>query len=261
MDHSQVDPAFGTPADLRRLAAGGTWVADAVVNHVSAQGTWFRRWLAARPGGRGLVRHARRRHRHLGGHPPAHEPAAHRVHPGRRLGGRGVDDVLRRPGRPGLPRARRAAGHGRGAARLRRPRRPRPAPGRHRLRLEGPVDPVDQPARHPPARAAAARLPGRGRPRPGAGHRDQRAARGERRLPGPGRRARGPGGLPVRPAAAHAARVRHRRRAGRSSGGRASCGSRRPGRRTSTSSPATTASACARSRACCPRPRSTAWSR
>jgi len=46
MDHHQVDPAFGTTADLRRLAAGGTWVADAVVNHVSAEGTWFRRWLA-----------------------------------------------------------------------------------------------------------------------------------------------------------------------------------------------------------------------
>jgi len=50
MDHSQVDPAFGTTADLRRLAAGGTWVADAVVNHVSAQGTWLRRWLAVDPG-------------------------------------------------------------------------------------------------------------------------------------------------------------------------------------------------------------------
>ncbi len=49
MDHSQVDPAFGTAADVRRLAAGGTWVADAVVNHVSAQGTWFRRWLAGDP--------------------------------------------------------------------------------------------------------------------------------------------------------------------------------------------------------------------
>ncbi len=50
MDHRQVDPAFGTTADLRRLAAGGTWVADAVVNHVSAEGTWFRRWLAGDPG-------------------------------------------------------------------------------------------------------------------------------------------------------------------------------------------------------------------
>lgn len=49
MDHDQVDPAFGTTADVRRLAAGGTWVADAVVNHVSAQGTWFRRWLAGDP--------------------------------------------------------------------------------------------------------------------------------------------------------------------------------------------------------------------
>ena len=46
MDHSVVDPAYGTTEDLRRLASGGTWVADAVVNHVSAEGTWFRRWLA-----------------------------------------------------------------------------------------------------------------------------------------------------------------------------------------------------------------------
>jgi len=49
MDYSVVDPAYGTAEDLRRLAAGGTWVADAVVNHVSAQGTWFRRWLAEDP--------------------------------------------------------------------------------------------------------------------------------------------------------------------------------------------------------------------
>lgn len=49
MDHSVVDPAHGTASDVRRLAAGGTWVADAVVNHVSAQGTWFRRWLAGDP--------------------------------------------------------------------------------------------------------------------------------------------------------------------------------------------------------------------
>lgn len=49
MDYSVVDPAYGVAEDLRRLAAGGTWVADAVVNHVSAQGTWFRRWLAGDP--------------------------------------------------------------------------------------------------------------------------------------------------------------------------------------------------------------------
>lgn len=56
MDHSQVDPDYGSAADLRRLAAGGTWVADAVVNHVSAQGTWFRRWLAGDPGFHGFFR-------------------------------------------------------------------------------------------------------------------------------------------------------------------------------------------------------------
>ncbi|WP_336921305.1 alpha-amylase family glycosyl hydrolase [Aquipuribacter sp. SD81] len=49
MDHSLVDPAHGTRQDVRRLAAGATWMADAVVNHVSAQGTWFRGWLAGDP--------------------------------------------------------------------------------------------------------------------------------------------------------------------------------------------------------------------
>ncbi|WP_380169194.1 alpha-amylase family glycosyl hydrolase [Jannaschia sp. R86511] len=49
MDYDVVDPAYGTAEDLRRLASGGTWMADAVVNHVSAQGTWFRRWLDCDP--------------------------------------------------------------------------------------------------------------------------------------------------------------------------------------------------------------------
>ena len=56
MDHSAVDPAYGSAEDLRRLAAGGTWVADAVVNHVSAQGTWFTRWLAGDPAVDGFFR-------------------------------------------------------------------------------------------------------------------------------------------------------------------------------------------------------------
>ncbi|MFT3851134.1 MAG: alpha-amylase family glycosyl hydrolase [Ilumatobacteraceae bacterium] len=45
-DHSLVDPAFGTWADLDTLAGQVTWMADAVVNHVSAQGRWFRWFLA-----------------------------------------------------------------------------------------------------------------------------------------------------------------------------------------------------------------------
>ena len=46
LDHAVVDPAFGSWADLSRLAGRTTWMADAVVNHTSAQGTWFRRFLA-----------------------------------------------------------------------------------------------------------------------------------------------------------------------------------------------------------------------
>ena len=46
LDHAVVDPAFGTWAELGRLAAHVTWMADAVVNHVSASGTWFRGFLA-----------------------------------------------------------------------------------------------------------------------------------------------------------------------------------------------------------------------
>lgn len=45
-DHSLVDPSFGTWADLDALAGQVTWMADAVVNHVSAQGRWFRWFLA-----------------------------------------------------------------------------------------------------------------------------------------------------------------------------------------------------------------------
>jgi glucosylglycerate phosphorylase len=56
MDHSVVDPAYGSASDVRRLAAGGTWVADAVVNHVSAQGRWFRGWLAGDPAYDGFFR-------------------------------------------------------------------------------------------------------------------------------------------------------------------------------------------------------------
>ncbi|MFC5382605.1 alpha-amylase family glycosyl hydrolase [Aquipuribacter nitratireducens] len=56
MDHAEVDPAYGSAQDVRRLAAGATWMADAVVNHVSAQGTWFTRWLAGDPAYAGFFR-------------------------------------------------------------------------------------------------------------------------------------------------------------------------------------------------------------
>lgn len=46
LDPDAVDPRFGTWDDVRRLAGGTTWVADFVVNHLSAGSEWFRRFLA-----------------------------------------------------------------------------------------------------------------------------------------------------------------------------------------------------------------------
>jgi glycosidase len=46
LDHAVVERAVGEWADLEHLAAHTTWMADAVVNHVSAQGMWFRHFLA-----------------------------------------------------------------------------------------------------------------------------------------------------------------------------------------------------------------------
>jgi glycosidase len=48
-DHAVVDPAVGTWADVDHHATGHRLVADAVINHVSAQGKWFRSHLAGEP--------------------------------------------------------------------------------------------------------------------------------------------------------------------------------------------------------------------
>lgn len=45
-DHAVVDPAFGDWSDVVDLGRRHRLMADAVVNHVSAQGAWFRSWLA-----------------------------------------------------------------------------------------------------------------------------------------------------------------------------------------------------------------------
>lgn len=45
-DHAVVDPAVGSWVDIEALAADTRLMADAVVNHVSARGTWFRAHLA-----------------------------------------------------------------------------------------------------------------------------------------------------------------------------------------------------------------------
>lgn len=46
IDPHAVDPAYGTWADIDRLAAQHAWMADAVVNHLSASSDWFCRFLA-----------------------------------------------------------------------------------------------------------------------------------------------------------------------------------------------------------------------
>ncbi len=48
-DYAAVDPAFGSWADLHDLATEGRMMADAVINHVSAEGTWFRSHLDGDP--------------------------------------------------------------------------------------------------------------------------------------------------------------------------------------------------------------------
>lgn len=49
MDYQAVDPAFGTWEDVRAFADDFDLMFDAVFNHASAQGAWFRRSLAGDP--------------------------------------------------------------------------------------------------------------------------------------------------------------------------------------------------------------------
>jgi len=56
MDYGAVDPAYGDWADVEALAGDVRWMADAVINHVSAQGDWFRRYLAGDPTRDGFFR-------------------------------------------------------------------------------------------------------------------------------------------------------------------------------------------------------------
>lgn len=48
-DYADVDPAVGSWSDVEALAGETRLMADAVVNHVSAEGTWFRAHLAGDP--------------------------------------------------------------------------------------------------------------------------------------------------------------------------------------------------------------------
>ena len=49
VDYGAVDPAFGTWDDVATLAAGRRFMADAVLNHMSAESDWFRSFLADEP--------------------------------------------------------------------------------------------------------------------------------------------------------------------------------------------------------------------
>ena len=55
-DFELIDPAFGSWDDLADLAATTDVMADAVVNHASAQGVWFRGFLAGDPDRHGFFR-------------------------------------------------------------------------------------------------------------------------------------------------------------------------------------------------------------
>lgn len=46
IDPHEIDPSFGTWADLHRLAGHAAWMADAVVNHLSSSSPWFAAFLA-----------------------------------------------------------------------------------------------------------------------------------------------------------------------------------------------------------------------
>lgn len=56
MDYATVDPAVGSWADVEALAGETRLMADAVVNHVSARGEWFRAHLAGDPALAGYFR-------------------------------------------------------------------------------------------------------------------------------------------------------------------------------------------------------------
>lgn len=49
-DFSTVHPAYGSWSDVEELAAANEVMADAVLNHASAEGVWFRRFLDREPG-------------------------------------------------------------------------------------------------------------------------------------------------------------------------------------------------------------------
>ena len=49
LDYAAVEPAFGTWDDIVELSGGRRFMADAVLNHMSAESDWFRSFLAGQP--------------------------------------------------------------------------------------------------------------------------------------------------------------------------------------------------------------------
>ena len=49
MDYTEVDPRYGGWEDVERIARHRRLMVDAVINHMSVEGTWFRRFLAGDP--------------------------------------------------------------------------------------------------------------------------------------------------------------------------------------------------------------------
>ncbi|MEN8237728.1 MAG: alpha-amylase family glycosyl hydrolase, partial [Actinomycetota bacterium] len=49
MDYVEIDEQYGTWADIEHIASHGNLMLDAVVNHASTQGDWFKQWQAGIP--------------------------------------------------------------------------------------------------------------------------------------------------------------------------------------------------------------------
>jgi len=48
-DYFEIDERYGTWGDIENLASNGNMMLDAVVNHASIQGEWFKQWQAGTP--------------------------------------------------------------------------------------------------------------------------------------------------------------------------------------------------------------------
>ena len=182
IDHAVVETAFGTWADVDRLAGDVTWMADAVVNHTSAEGTWFRGFLDGDPTYADFFARlpddvdssAVLRPRTS---PLAHEFAASDGHVERIWTTFSADQVDLDFANPDVLLAivevlLRYVAHGARAIRLDAIAFTWKDPATASIHLPGGAR----------RRRSPARLPRRGRPGRGAGDRDERAARRERRL-------------------------------------------------------------------------------